>query len=155
MVRKSSKMSLSNKSLSKSKSKSKLGKSNSQINLQTPKIRKNSSNRKLAKTTKSTEALHRVMKLVPVKTTQARKKIQKITVDVQQKKVKASKSKTLKQKITRKTQKRYKSASSVDDIVKVHVIRNSDLNLSPTALAEPTQSSIYFCKLERQLEAYK
>ena len=104
------------------------------------------------KTANSTETLERVMRLVPIKTTRSKKKQQKSTPDLHRKKSKSGKSKSTIQKGVRKTQQRFKSASSVEEVVKVQVIRNSDLkNLSPTPKFEQTTGNI--CIFERKLEA--
>ena len=104
------------------------------------------------KTANSTETLERVMRLVPIKTTRSKKKQQKSTTDLHRKKSKSGKSKSTIQKGVRKTQQRFKSASSVEEVVKVQVIRNSDLKLlSPTPKFEQTTGNI--CIFERKLEA--
>lgn len=113
MVRKSSRVSLSNKSTSKRK----LGTSNSQTNFnKSPRVHRPTS---LMKTANSTETLERVMRLVPIKTTRSKKKQQKSTTDLHRKKSKSGKSKSTIQKGVRKTQQRYKSASSVEEVFKV------------------------------------
>lgn len=95
------------------------------------------------KTANSTETLERVMRLVPIKTTRSKKKQQKSTTDLHRKKSKSGKSKSTTQKGVRKTQQRFKSASSVEEVVKVQVIRNSDLKLlSPTPKFEQTTGNI-------------